>query len=186
MFQYGDYLLREPVDEDAEGFYRISHDESVNRYYGGEGTHFKDMNDARRQVEWCRSQFQHNAGRFIIAAKAENGYIGDIGFSGYSETHHRAEIGYRLSREYWGKGIISHFIGQLVFWGFGTLGYNRIEALVDVRNEASKRVLIKNGFVWEGTLRQYEYEDDGYVDLAMYSILRDDYTKDALAGKGGS
>ena len=57
---------------------------------------------------------------------------------------------------------------------------------MDVRNEASKRVLIKNGFVLEGTLRQYEYEHGGYVDLAMFSILRDDYIKDSLAKTGGS
>lgn len=177
MFQYGDYILREPIDEDAEGFYRISHDEAVNRYYGSAGTDFRDMEEAKRQVEWCRAQFRHNAGRFVIATKARNGYIGDIGFSDYSEAHHRAQIGYRLCSDYWGKGIVSHFIGQLVAWGFDTLGYNRIEALVDVRNEGSKRVLIKNHFLSEGTLRQYEYEHGGYVDLEMYSILRDEYKK---------
>ena len=96
-----------------EGFYRISHDEAVNRYYGAVGTDFKDVDEALRQVEWCRAQFRHHAKRFIIAAKAGNVYIGDIGFNGYDETHHRAEIGYRLCRNYWGKGIISHFIGHL-------------------------------------------------------------------------
>jgi len=108
MFRYGEYILREPLDEDAAGFYRISHDEAVNRYYGSAGTDFKDMDEAMRQVEWCREQFAHNAGRFIIAHKVKNEYIGDIGFYNYSGAHHRAEIGYRLSREYWGKGIISH------------------------------------------------------------------------------
>lgn len=177
MFTYGDYILREPIDEDAQGFYRISHDQAVNLYYGCVGTDFKDMDEARRQVAWCREQFMHNAGRYIIATKAGNGYIGDIGFSDYSEAHHRAEIGYRLASDYWGKGIISHFIGQIVEWGFDTLRYNRIEALVDVRNEGSKRVLLKNGFTLEGILRQYEYEHGGYVDLEMYSLLRDEYKK---------
>jgi len=57
---------------------------------------------------------------------------------------------------------------------------------VDAGNEASKRVLVKNGFIREGTLRQYEYEDGGYVNLEMYSILKDEYMKETLADKGGS
>ena len=72
VFQYGAYILREPIDRDAEGFYRISHDEAVNRYYGAVGTDFKDVDEALRQVEWCRAQFRHHAKRFIIAAKAGN------------------------------------------------------------------------------------------------------------------
>ena len=177
MFAYGDYILREPIDEDAEGFYHISHDEAVNRYYGSAGTDFSDMDEARRQVEWCRAQFQRDAGRFVIAAKATNEYVGDIGFSEYVKAHRRVEIGYRLIRDHWGRGIVTHFIGKLVAWGFDTLPYNRIEALVDVRNDPSKKVLVKNGFALEGVLRQYEYEHGGYVDLAMYSILRNEYTQ---------
>lgn len=176
MFQYKEFMLRKPILEDAEGFYRISHDQAVNQYYGNAGTNFKDITEAQDQVKWCLAQFERNAGRFVIADKANNAYIGDIGFSEYVEAHRRVEMGYRLGKEYWGRGIVSHFIGRLVAWGFDTLPYNRIEALVDVRNGSSKRVLIKNGFLREGTLRQYEYEHGGYVDLEMYSILRDDYS----------
>ena len=177
MFRYRDYILRMPEKRDAEGFYRISHDDAVNRYYGSAGTRFKDIGEAQDQVEWCLAQFEHNAGRWIIAKETDDAYIGDIGFSGYAAAHHRAELGYRLSSGYWGRGIVSYFIGQLVEWGFDTLQYNRIEAMADTRNTASKQVLIKNHFIMEGTLRQYEYEGDGYADLEMYSILREDFLK---------
>jgi ribosomal-protein-alanine N-acetyltransferase len=52
------------------------------------------------------------------------------------------------------------------------LNYNRIEALVDVNNFASKRALLKNGFELEGVLRDYEFEYGHYVDLEMYSIIK--------------
>jgi len=62
-------------------------------------------------------------------------------------------------------------------WGFTELGYNRIEALVDTRNEGSKIVLLRNQFQHEGTLREYECEHGQFVDLEMYAILRKDYLK---------
>lgn len=53
--------------------------------------------------------------------------------------------------------------------------YNRVEALVDVRNSACRALLERNGFIHEGTMRECEFEHGGFVDLAMYAILKKDY-----------
>jgi len=58
------------------------------------------------------------------------------------------------------------------------LRYNRIEAYVDRRNAASTHLLRKNGFQFEGTLRECEFEHGAYVDLDVYSILRREYVKE--------
>jgi [ribosomal protein S5]-alanine N-acetyltransferase len=53
---------------------------------------------------------------------------------------------------------------------------NRIQAEVMPLNEASKKVLLKNSFIKEGTLRQATlWSGKGIVDLEIYSILREDY-----------
>jgi len=57
------------------------------------------------------------------------------------------------------------------------LNYNRIEAQVDSRNEGSKKVLLKNNFTCEGILREYEYENDEYIDINIYSILHKEFIK---------
>ncbi|MHC1609358.1 MAG: GNAT family N-acetyltransferase [Candidatus Methanofastidiosia archaeon] len=135
------------------------------------------MLDAKKQVDWCIKQFTENAGRWIITEKNNDCYIGDIGFFDFIKEHNRAELGYILCKKYWGKGIITNFIKQLLKWDFNELKYNRIEAIVDVRNESSKIVLIRNQFQKEGILRDYEFEYAHYVDLEMYSILKRDYSK---------
>ena len=175
LFEFGTYRLRKAELKDAQGFIQISADWDVMRYYGEGGGVCKTMDDAEKQIAWCHRTFRENAGRWIITEKQNDEYIGDIGYSEFVETHKRAEIGYRLMKQYWGRGIISAFLHQLVGWGFSDLGYNRIEAQVDVRNEGSKRVLVKNGFSLEGVLRQYEFEHGGFVDLEVYSILKDEY-----------
>jgi ribosomal-protein-alanine N-acetyltransferase len=173
-FEFEHYRLRKPKPEDAEGFLTISQDEEVMEFYGGSGL-ITTIEDAHRQVEWCIQQFAENAGRWNITEKEQDVYIGDVGFTDFVKQHNRVELGYRLCRPYWGRGIITNFIRQLLPWGFEELGYNRIEALVDPRNAGSRIVLLRNGFQCEGTLRDYEFEHGRFVDLEMYSLLRKDY-----------
>lgn len=57
-----------------------------------------------------------------------------------------AELGYRLRRSEWGKGLASEGAFALVFWGFRTAGYDMITASTMAINFASRRVLEKMGF----------------------------------------
>jgi ribosomal-protein-alanine N-acetyltransferase len=176
-FEFGQYTLRKPRIEDAEGLFKISHDKEAMEFYGPIGAFFATLEDAQKQVEWYKRQFDEHAGRWIITETDKDIYIGDIGFFDFVKIHNRVQLGYRLCREYWGRGIVTNFIRLLVNWGFTELGYNRIEALVDTRNEGSKIVLMRNQFQREGILREYEFEYGHFVDLEMYSILRKDYVQ---------
>ncbi|MNZ60201.1 putative ribosomal N-acetyltransferase YdaF [compost metagenome] len=63
----------------------------------------------------------------------------------------------------------------LLTFGYETMGLNRIEALVDPRNDNSRRLLQKLGFVEEGLLREYQRSESGFVDLMIYSLLKKEY-----------
>ena len=63
---------------------------------------------------------------------------------------------------------------MLITYAFGELKINRIEAYVDERNQGCKKVLLKNGFKYEGTQRECEYEYGHYVNLELFSLLRSD------------
>ena len=70
----------------------------------------------------------------------------------------RAEIGYALGSKYWGKGIVTSVVKMVVSTIFGEWpNLERLEALVEVENLASQRVLEKSGFQKEGVLRKYEF-----------------------------
>ncbi|MBN1620035.1 GNAT family N-acetyltransferase [candidate division WOR-3 bacterium] len=176
LFYYKIFSLRKPKSEDAGGFIDICADKEVMRYYGCEGAFINTFEDANKQIDWCNKQFENNAGKWIIVEQEKDTYIGDIGFFNFVEEHRRVELGYRLKKEYWGKGIISNFIAQLVKYGFTKKNYNRIEATVDERNFGSKRVLLKNGFKLEGILREFEFEFNEFVNLEVYSILKREFT----------
>ncbi|KAL4314853.1 hypothetical protein AHAS_Ahas15G0126600 [Arachis hypogaea] len=86
-----------------------------------------------------------------------------------------AEVGYILASEYWGKGIVTHVLKQVVKIVFSMYPQvERLEALTDNENLASQRVLEKAGFQREGVLRNYVYVKGKSRDVAIYSFLPTD------------
>jgi ribosomal-protein-alanine N-acetyltransferase len=116
-----------------------------------------------------------------IEHKSDGKLIGSCGFHHWSLEHARAEIGYVLSRRYWGQGYMTEAVRAVVAYGFETMLLNRIEALCRPPNVASARVLEKSGMKFEGVLRQYMFANGSYHDYKIYSVLRGEY-----AGNGSS
>ncbi|KAI5648090.1 hypothetical protein M9H77_34095 [Catharanthus roseus] len=96
-------------------------------------------------------------------------------FPGSGEDRCRADIGYALAVEYWGKGITTKAIKMAipqVFQDFPQV--LRLQAFTDVQNMASQRVLEKAGFTRDGLLRKYCYVKGNIKDLVVYSFLSTD------------
>lgn len=165
-------VLRQPTEADAAGLHRISWDDAVMRYYGMAA--FRTPEDALQEIAWAHRIWDQDEGIRWTAtfADGDGAYIGDLGFHNWSHEHARAEVGYKLERAYWRRGLMTEAMRAVLAYGFGTMNLNRVEALVDPRNEASGGLLASLGFTREGVLRDYEFERGGYVDLAMYALLR--------------
>ncbi|XP_058212170.1 uncharacterized protein LOC131324279 [Rhododendron vialii] len=89
----------------------------------------------------------------------------------------RGEIGYALASKYWGKGIVTRAVKMVVSTLFLEWPHlERLEALVDVENLGSQRVLEKSGFHKEGVLRKYVLIKGTSRDAVMFSLLRTDRT----------
>jgi len=112
--------------------------------------------------------------RYTILIKNTNEIIGSCGFNYVDFENGRAEIGYDLGKDYWGKGYASESVYALMNYWFHDLGLNRIEAKVEPKNNQSILLLEKSGFQFEGVLRQSERSKDGYIDVMMYSKLKND------------
>ena len=63
--------------------------------------------------------------------------IGNIGVINFNEKNLSCEIGYCLSRKYWGKGIMSEALEEVINYLFSKVNFNRIEAKHHVDNIAS-------------------------------------------------
>lgn len=110
--------------------------------------------------------------RAICLSNRVIGCIDLFSCSGNKSRDKSAELGYALGSRYWGKGIATHAVKQVVKAGFSEFPHlERLEALVDVENVASQRVLEKAGFQREGVLRKYVIIKGKSRDRVMFSIL---------------
>jgi len=167
-------ILRRPKTKDLDTVYEIQSDPEVMRYYGV--LPYDSSEKAQKHLDWLLSLHNENKGlRPIITIKGEDHYIGDVGYYDYEKRHNRAEIGYILGKNYWGKGIMSEALEAMLIYGFNVMGLNRVQALIDPRNMASLRLVEKFCFQYEGTFREYECEYGEYIDLGMYSLLKRDF-----------
>ena len=166
-------VLRKPCNQDIEHVFRISADVEVMEFYGMDP--YKSMKEAREEVEWFLNIFNESEGvRWVITEKGKDDCIGDVGYDKIVRKHKRAELGYKLAREHWRKGYMTEALSAVISHIYNTTDLNRLEAVVDPRNIGSNRLLEKIGFEKEGLLRDYELESSGFVDLIMFSILRND------------
>lgn len=115
---------------------------------------------------------------FYIIENDSNKVIGWCGFHTWYTEHNRAEIGYFLNDDsHKQKGYLSEVLPVVLQYGFEQMNLHRVEALLADYNMASKRLLVKNGFIYEGCLRQHYYVDGIPEDSVIYSLLKHECIK---------
>ena len=100
--------------------------------------------------------------------------IGSIGFVKFDWNSRRTEIGYWISKDDEGKGIITRATKLLIDYAFGDLDMNRIEIRCSAENVRSAAVPERLSFKKEGQLRQAEFRNGRLHDFCIYGLLRED------------
>ena len=109
---------------------------------------------------------------FVIISGKEA--VGRIGLHHMNYQNKNAAIGYWLTKEAEGKGVITRSCKKLISFGFHELGLHRIEIKAAVNNLKSQAIPQKLNFKKEGILRGAEFVNGTFLDLVLYSMLRDE------------
>jgi [ribosomal protein S5]-alanine N-acetyltransferase len=175
--------LRPARMADAHDMYEYSRDPEVARHV------LWDAHISIHQTRWyLRSLLkQYRAGQpssFVIELTQERKVIGTIGLMWMQRENRSAEVGYSLSRAYWNRGLMTEALEEVLRFCFDTLCLNRVEAQHETDNPASGTVMLHVGMRREGLIRQRFYNKGQYVDVELYSILREDFEKRSAKGGG--
>ena len=103
--------------------------------------------------------------------------IGSISVVRQDERINSMEVGYCIGSRWWHKGIVSEAFGAVIRFLFDEVGVNRVAARHDPNNPHSGGVMKKCGLKYEGTLRSADINNQGLVDVCVYSILREEYER---------
>jgi ribosomal-protein-alanine N-acetyltransferase len=141
------FILRKPEEKDAQGFFELDSDPEVHRYLGNKS--IKTLDEAYATIAYIRNQYdQYGIGRWAIIDKETQDFIGWSGLK--FETTVRKDmdyydLGYRLRKKYWRKGIATETSIEALKFGFETMGLHQIFAGAHVDNIGSNKVLQKTG-----------------------------------------
>ncbi|MCC6815932.1 MAG: GNAT family N-acetyltransferase [Saprospiraceae bacterium] len=109
----------------------------------------------------------------IFCIRLEQKAIGAIGVHPQNDIYQKnAELGYWLSEKYWGRGIITEAITQIIEYSFSTFDINRLFARPFGSNIASQKVLEKCGFLLEAKLHSTIFKNNQYEDELIYALRR--------------
>lgn len=142
------FLLRELLPEDADALFELDADPEVHRYLGNNPvTEKKQIEEA---ISFIRQQYKDNGiGRWAIVDKETGEFIGWGGLKFVTEpTHNHCnyyDLGYRLLRKHWGKGIGTEVAKASLDFAFDVLNTETVFAMVDCGNKASDNILRKVG-----------------------------------------
>lgn len=166
-------ILREATQEDANDMFVYLSDNEVTKHMGLDP--YQTPEGTLDEINWYQSIYNEGTGiRWGITLKDSDTVIGSCGFLNMQSKHYRAEIGFELSRDYWGKGIAAEALEAVIKYGFQHFQLERIEALIETANVPSQKLVEKQGFLREGLLRHYEFTCGKFDDLYMYSVLKED------------
>ncbi len=109
---------------------------------------------------------------FAITDKHSGQLFGAIGISS-KEIDRNGEIAYWVGEEYWGKGYGTEAAKAVIEFVFKEKNYHRVYARHFKSNPASGEIMKKCGMVYEGTLKDHIYKNDGFEDLVLYGMINE-------------
>ncbi|KAL5209049.1 hypothetical protein ABZP36_004672 [Zizania latifolia] len=163
----GDVSLREFTEADAEALFEWASDPRVVRFQRRDA--YAHVDEARRYI--IDHVLPHPWYRAICVAGADR----PVGSISVKPTECRASVGYRVAHAHWGRGVATRAVSAAAAEVFAEWPWlARLEAIADVENPASQRVLEKAGFTREGVLRRYVVLKGRPRDMVVFSLVRGD------------
>lgn len=167
-------ILRPFREEDAQDMYdNWASDPEVTRFLTWP-THTGVEVSRAVLKSWISRYADGGYFNWAIEWKEKGAVIGNISVVRFTEETESAEIGYCMSRAYWGRGIMPEALRAVTDYLFDTAGVNRVTACHDANNPKSGRVMQKAGLKFEGIMRGAGKNNTGICDEVRYGLLRSD------------
>ena len=168
--------LRQLDDGDLEKLVELNSDPEVMRYLGGAPAPREEAVNGVARTKMYRERYGGRLGVFTAELRETGAFMGWFhlrpGRNDLDNTK-ALELGYRLKKDFWGRGYATEVSVALIAKAFSELGADGVWAVTDKENAASRRVMEKCGLVYER-----EYEDrDWHRMTVRYALAKGDWKR---------
>ena len=163
------FELRKLTLSDAQSLAKAANNENVARFLREKFPYPYTLQDAVEYINYVlSSKNELTYGIFV-----ENQVCGCISVIFRGDVYKKScELGYWLSEEHWGKGIMTSAVKEFCTFVFENYDINRIDAEIFADNISSRRVLEKVGFSFEGLHKEKVYKYGKFMDEAVYALVK--------------
>ena len=130
----------------------------------------QQLADTEKFIAETQDQLARNDG-FQLCIAPEGPIVGMVGFHSVSWGNRSTSIGYWLSEDHQGRGIMTTAVRALVSHAFDEWNLHRIEIDCAPANHRSRAIPERLGFREEATLRETELIGNHYLDSVVYGLL---------------
>ena len=170
----GDKVRLRPIRaSDAADAYRLLADDAILRWLSWDGP-ASEAEIAETYRRWEMELKTDENCYLAIERVDEPGLVGCI-TARFPRHPRQVDIGYWLGVPYWNRGYMTEAVRLVCHLSFNHLGAVRAYATVFVGNNGSRKVLEKNGFSVDGTLRHHVFKRGKFLDSWFLTLLRSEW-----------
>jgi ribosomal-protein-serine acetyltransferase len=133
------------------------------------------LTNTRDFIHYTLQQFAENLGVFA-SIYYDRSMVGTISLNRMDWQNRSGYIGYWLAESHQGRGIVTASCQTFIHHAFAVLKLNRLVIYCASRNQRSRAIPERLGFIHEGAAREAEWLYDHFVDLEIYSLLHRDWS----------
>ncbi len=174
--------LRKILKTDLHDLYDYCKREESSRY--SNWSPHRDIYQTKSYISWMKSRYAKHDGFTFAVENIGGKVIGTASYIDFDENYGTVEIGYGINSDYWHQGFGKEIVSALIFFAFEKIGVQRVFAKVMPENTRSSALLTSCGFTFEGINRRAVYLKGGYRDIAVYSLLSEEYYKTQIENNG--
>lgn len=161
--------LRPWTIADADNLAKYANNPAIAKYLTNAFPHPYTLENAQSFIQMVASQNPTS----VFAIEIDGEAVGSIGLHAQGDIMCKnMELGYFLGEPFWGKGIVTEAVRQMVAYGFQHFDITRIYARPYGNNLASQKVLEKAGFKLEARIEKNIYKNGEFLDELIYAVRK--------------
>ncbi len=168
-----DLLIREALSEDATNILAMM--DQVSRE-----TEFLVMDEgftlSRNLLAHHIEAIYESSNNLLLVAYNGEELIGTASIRASEEKRiaHIGEVGISILKDYWGMGLGSVLLEEIIIWAQESASIRRLELTVQTQNKRAIHLYEKFGFQVEATMKRGALGDDGrFLDVLLMSLMID-------------
>ena len=139
------------VDEQDLGQFEFTNRAFFESHINARAASFYEPGGIAKAIAAAQAEATEGSAYQFLARNGSGHLVARVNLTRVRGDHfHCAELGYRVAQDHGGKGYATEAVRLALDYAFVRLRLHRVEAAVRVGNEASAKVLLRNGFVQFG------------------------------------